>query len=56
MVYCSGQVGVDPATKQFKEGGIGERTVGYRSLYLILELFVHESIQLKKAFQTYEAT
>ncbi|KAL9103607.1 MAG: hypothetical protein Q9163_001371 [Psora crenata] len=26
MVYCSGQVGVDPATKQMLEGGVEERT------------------------------
>ncbi|MDI1490352.1 MAG: hypothetical protein OHK93_001552 [Ramalina farinacea] len=25
MVYCSGQVGVDPATKQMNQGGVGDR-------------------------------
>ena len=27
MVYCSGQVGVDPATKQMNQGGVGDRAV-----------------------------
>lgn len=27
MVYCSGQLGVDPATKKYVETGIGDRTV-----------------------------
>ena len=35
MVYCSGQVGIDPATKQMKEGGAGERTVGSSSWSLL---------------------
>lgn len=28
MVYCSGQVGVSPVTKQLVDGGVGDRTVG----------------------------
>ena len=27
MVYCSGQVAVDPATKQMLQGGVGDRAV-----------------------------
>ncbi|KAK2762195.1 hypothetical protein FQN54_001204 [Arachnomyces sp. PD_36] len=27
MIYCSGNVGVDPKTKQMAQGGVGERTV-----------------------------
>ena len=31
MVYCSGQLGVDPVTKKFLEEGIGARTVSLLS-------------------------
>lgn len=31
--YCSGQLGMDPETKEIVEGGISERTVCH--LYLI---------------------
>lgn len=29
IVYCSGQVAIDPATKAMVEGGISDRTVSY---------------------------
>ena len=37
MVYCSGNIGISPVTKQLIDGGIGDRTVGlpvtwYRSI------------------------
>ena len=38
VVYCSGQLGVDPATKKYKDGGIGERTV-----CLIDSISLHEA-------------
>ncbi|KAL8868457.1 MAG: hypothetical protein Q9198_008172 [Flavoplaca austrocitrina] len=28
MVYCSGQIGTSPVTKQLVDGGVGDRTVG----------------------------
>ena len=27
MVYCSGSIGMDPATQNVVEGGVGDRTV-----------------------------
>ena len=27
MIYCSGSIGTDPATKKIVEGGVGARTV-----------------------------
>jgi len=30
MVYCSGQVGTDPATGEMVEGSVGKRAVSYR--------------------------
>ncbi|EEP77989.1 endoribonuclease L-PSP [Uncinocarpus reesii 1704] len=38
MIYCSGSIGLDPATKKVVEGGIGERTVqALRNLSVVLE-------------------
>lgn len=33
MVYCSGQIGVSPITKQMVDGGVGDRTVGPSSFH-----------------------
>ena len=29
MIYCSGSIGMSPATKAIVEGGIGDRTVSF---------------------------
>lgn len=39
MVYCSGQVPVDPATKTLVEGGIAERTVSVANSYIQSHIF-----------------
>ena len=34
MVYCSGSIGVDPATQKIVSGGVGERTVSLDSRFI----------------------
>ncbi len=35
MVYCSGQVAINPQSKAMVEGGIADRTVSYCSVYVL---------------------
>ncbi|KAI9806504.1 MAG: hypothetical protein M1833_003691 [Piccolia ochrophora] len=38
FIYCSGQVGFDPATKELREGDVGDRTAqSLRNLSAVLE-------------------
>lgn len=38
MVYCSGQIAMNPESKAMVEGGIADRTVSHCSTYILLAL------------------
>lgn len=35
MVYCSGNIGMNPATKELAQGGVQPETVGYYTISIL---------------------